>query len=101
MGIDSFSDTEKIYFLARLAHELTVCARSTYEAGTDRVIEPCVLRGYNELQHRVTASLRDYVLEKEGMPFSAVLQMTRDFAAEHGRSEIISSLERLYGRTAT
>lgn len=99
MGIDSFSDTEKIHFLARLAHELTVCARSTYGAGTDRVIEPCVLRGYNELQHRVSASLRDYVLGKEGMPLSAVLRMTQDFAAEHGRGEITSSLERLYERT--
>ncbi len=50
---------ETLVFLARLAAELTVCARDTYVPGTEQVAKPERLRSFNELQHRVTGHLRD------------------------------------------
>lgn len=55
--IESPSDEARLKILAGLAHELTICARDTYEVGTDEVRDPRGLRAYNELLHRVTASV--------------------------------------------
>jgi hypothetical protein len=55
----SLSKRQRLTFLSRLAAELTVCARDTYVAGSNRVAEPERLREFNELQHRITGHLRD------------------------------------------
>lgn len=79
---NSWSRKRKLVFLALLAHELTVCARGeTYEAGTDGVLKPELLRRFNELMHRVTGSIRDHLLEKEAMPVSDVVEMIERFGA--------------------
>jgi hypothetical protein len=83
----SWSNTRKTHFLAVLAHELTVCARGTYEVGTAGVLEPELLRAFNELEHRVTSSLRDYLRGTEGMPLDAVLQILTDFGARYSRKK--------------
>ena len=51
--LSGLSRDEKALFLARLALELSVSARSTYVAGSDEVENPRRLRSFNELQHRV------------------------------------------------
>jgi hypothetical protein len=84
-----WSNDQNVKFLAYLSHELTVCARGTYEVGTRGVLQPALLRAYNELQHRVTASVRDHLLEKAGMPQSAVLEMLNTFAGDHGCKDVI------------
>jgi hypothetical protein len=56
------SDHEKAVLLVRLAHTLTICARDTYEVGTVRVLEPEILRAYNELSHRVTGAVVNHLL---------------------------------------
>lgn len=66
LNIESQPDRDKIAFLARLANTLTICARDSYEAGTERVLEPEVLRAYNELLHRVTGVVRDRLSGHEG-----------------------------------
>jgi len=81
----SWSNADKTNFLAVLAHELTVSARGTYEVGTDGVLQPEMLRRFNELQHRVTGSLRDHLRGIAGMPLEAVLGMLMDFGARHNR----------------
>ncbi|MBI1923860.1 hypothetical protein HYR99_06380 [Candidatus Poribacteria bacterium] len=53
----------KIKLLVRLAHELTILARDTYEVGTDRVAAPERLRMINEIQHRVTSFVDDLLNE--------------------------------------
>lgn len=83
---NSLSIQEKITFLARLAHDLTIAARGTYIPGTDNVAKPETLRHYNEIQHRVTASLRDYIVGSSGMPLDAVLEMLEDFCVKRGES---------------
>ena len=82
---DNWTNAQKVKFLAVLAHELTVCARGTYEKGTARVLEPESLRAYNEVEHRVTGALRDYVRQAAGMPLSVVMQMLHDFGCRHDR----------------
>jgi hypothetical protein len=56
LDTSAWSNADKAHFLAVLAHELTVSARGTYAVGTDGVLEPEVLRGFNEIEHRVTSS---------------------------------------------
>lgn len=53
----------KVKLLVRLAHELTILARDTYEAGTDRVAAPERLRMINEIQHRITSFVDDLLNE--------------------------------------
>jgi hypothetical protein len=59
-AIETFCHTpvpEKIDFLLRLAHALTVLARETYEVGGTGLTQPARLRHLNEVQHRVTSSV--------------------------------------------
>src|SRR5690349_4253970 len=60
LNVDSMSNQAKTVLLANLASTLTICARDTYEVGTDRVVQPEMLRAYNELLHRVTGAVRDH-----------------------------------------
>ena len=57
MNLNSLSTSEETVLLARIANLLTVSARSTYIPQTEIIAEPNVLRAYNELLHRVTASI--------------------------------------------
>jgi hypothetical protein len=76
-------------YLARLAHNLTVCARSTYEPGTDNVLESNTLRAYNELLHRVTGAVRDRLSTGGGIPLNDLVSMLTAFASEHERTREI------------
>ena len=53
----NYSSQEKIDFLVRLAHMLTILARDTYEVGESGLTHPSRLRVINEVQHRVTGFL--------------------------------------------
>jgi hypothetical protein len=86
---NSLSVEEKIAFLAHLAHDLTVAARGTYVPGTESVAKPESLRAYNEVQHRVTASLRDYFVGYNGMPLDAVLDMLKEFGVRQNETSHI------------
>lgn len=50
-GLDQ---NKKVSVLARVAHELTILARDTYEPGTRGVSDPSRLRAINEVMHRLT-----------------------------------------------
>jgi hypothetical protein len=51
------SREEKVRFLLRLAHELTLVARESYEPGTEALTHPARVRAVNEIQHRILAFL--------------------------------------------
>jgi hypothetical protein len=53
----SSSREDKMDVLARLAHELTVLARDTYDLESDGVVTPSRLRIINEVQHRIMGFL--------------------------------------------
>jgi hypothetical protein len=83
MNIETLSLSERTALLAGLAWALTICARETYEVGTENVLQPQVLRAYNELLHRVTAAVRDHVSGRTDFPLEAVLEMTMSFGLRH------------------
>lgn len=47
----------KIRFLAGLSFQITVAGRASYDAGTEDLLKPRLLRRINETQHRVTSGL--------------------------------------------
>src|SRR2546426_12385064 len=51
------SCAEKVSLLLRLAHELTIIARDTYERESDGLTNPVRMRTINEVQHRVLSFL--------------------------------------------
>ena len=94
VNIGALTHSTRTILLARIAYALTVCARSTYEPGTEKVREPSVLRGYNELMHRVTSCILSHVQGDERFPLEAILQMMREFGAKFDRvDEINQALE--------
>jgi hypothetical protein len=94
VNVASLSNHERTVILARLANELTICARDTYEVGTEGVLQPGILRAYNELLHRVTGAVRDHLLGSEGYSLEGILEMMRVFGEENQRNtEIKWALE--------
>lgn len=89
-SIENLSNIAKAELLARIAHRLTVCARDTYEVGTDNVVEPRVLRAYNELLHRVTGAVSDHLLNRSGYSLQTLLKMMDDFGERYGGPGLIS-----------
>ena len=63
LNLESLSDDEKTALLARIAHMLTICARDTYEIGTENVLNAQMLRAYNELLHQVIGSVISSLLK--------------------------------------
>ena len=90
INIESLSNIAKGELLARIAHRLTVCDRYAYEAGTENVLEPRMLRAYNELLHRVTAAVSDQIMGASGYSLECILEMIQDFGAEHNCLELMS-----------
>jgi hypothetical protein len=85
LDVESISNQARTALLASLSSTLTICARDTYEAGTDRVLQPELLRAYNELLHRVTGAALDHLLERKGYSLQDVLEMLRAFGEKNGR----------------
>jgi hypothetical protein len=92
MNTESLAVGERTVILARIAHGLTVCARETYEAGTENVLEPQVLRSYNELLHRVTAAVQEHVLGTPSFSLETILEIVREFGTQHGRVHQLNSV---------
>jgi hypothetical protein len=65
----SLQRDQRMLFLARLAHELTVVGRNSYRVQTEELDQPCQLRMANEILHRVTACLRDALTGPESSGF--------------------------------
>ncbi len=85
LNIESLSDDARTALLARIAHTLTVCARDTYEVGTENVLEPQTLRAYNELLHRVTGSVVSHLSGSQGFSLQSIVEMMRSFGIHHKR----------------
>ncbi len=59
-AIEIFSNLtadEQKSFLAHLTHYLTIVARDTYEAETEKIINQAKMRRINEIQHRLLSHL--------------------------------------------
>jgi hypothetical protein len=97
LNLDSLSLAAKIALLARLASELTICARDTYDVGTENVLHPQKLRAYNELLHRVTGSVVSHLTGEKGYSLGTIVEMVREFGAHHKQPQTMdSALERAF-----
>lgn len=85
--IESLSHDARTALLARIAYELTICGRDTYEVGTDNVLEPRLLRAYNELLHRVTAAVVQHQSGSGGYSAESILELVRSFGTMHNRAK--------------
>jgi hypothetical protein len=85
-NVESLSELARTVVLAHIAHELTICARDTYEVGTENVLNPQMLRAYNELLHRVTGAVIDHLSPKEGYSLESIIEMVCTFGAHHNRA---------------
>jgi hypothetical protein len=99
LNLESLSVAARTAVLAHIAHALTICARDTYEVGTENVLNPQTLRGYNELLHRVTGSVVDHLSQKKGYSLESIVEMMRSFGVHHNRTgEMKWALERIFQR---
>jgi hypothetical protein len=87
MDTASLSHSERAAVLARIAIELTISARHTYEAGTENVLDPKGLRAYNELLHRVTSAVVSHLSGTDGFSLETILEMIQAFGARHNRAK--------------
>lgn len=80
---ESASPERELIFLATIAHELTTYARYTYEAGTDNILRPQVLRAYNEILHRVTAAVLQHLQGTPTFSSETISEMVQAFGERH------------------
>jgi len=102
LNLESLSDDAKTAYLARVAHMLTICARDTYEFGTEDVLNPQTLRAYNELLHQVIGSIIGRLGSQESV--ESTVEMIHLFGVEQDRVEEINwalkySLQKVLPRT--
>lgn len=65
----SLSQADRLIWLIRLLHVISMAARDTYEIGTDGVAKPVELRRFNELIHRIASFQKTVAMPgAQGMP---------------------------------
>jgi hypothetical protein len=79
-------------FLASLSHELTIAGRDSYVIQGDGLSKPELLRGINEIQHRVSACLSQLL---SGNPDASFQRSIADWVLASSNHEL-----RAHGSTA-
>ncbi|WP_431113065.1 hypothetical protein [Variovorax paradoxus] len=65
----SLSQADRLTWLTRLLHVISMAARDTYEIGTNGVANPVDLRRFNELIHHIASFQKSVAMPGvEGMP---------------------------------
>ena len=102
INLESVPDSAETALLTRIAHTLTICARDTYEVGTEHVLDPETLRAYNELLHRVTGSVVSPLSSSPGQSLAVIVEMVRSFGTRYNRvREMNWALQNAFQQTAT
>ena len=83
--LESVPDSAETALLGRIAHTLTICARDTYEVGTEHVLDPEMLRAYNELLHRVTGSFVRPLSSSPEQSLAVIVEMVHSFGIRHNQ----------------
>ena len=77
------SELQQAKFLSRLAHQITIFARDTYELDGDSLLDPARLRGINEIMHRVIGQQFKLLPgENSRYPDDILIKMLFDMAIE-------------------
>lgn len=81
---------EQIRFLVFLSAQLTVHARGTYEAGSERLEDPARLREINEFQHRLSFHLLHLMWDQVSRyPDAVFAEIVWDFAQATGAEKLL------------
>lgn len=89
----------QIKFLSRLAHQITIFARDTYEFDSDSLSNPVQLRCINEIMHRIIGQQFKLIMNDNGRyPDDVFIKMMFDMAdccnfEDHMSSGIKDSIE--------
>jgi hypothetical protein len=91
------SCAEKVSLLLRLAHELTVIARDTYDRESDGLTNPVRTRTINEVQHRVLSfliSLRENNINRypDDVLVGIIVDHPEDIELQRQLQEVLSRL---------
>jgi hypothetical protein len=102
INLESVPGGAETELLTRIAHTLTICARDTYEVGTEHVLDPGTLRAYNELLHRVTGSVVSPLSSSPGQSLEVIVELVHSFGTRHNRvREMDWALENAFQQTVT
>jgi hypothetical protein len=83
---------EQMYWLSSLIFLVSMFARETYEEGTENILNPDVLRRFNELIHRVATYQRKLSSEaQEGLPDDALFDMIQTQLTDLGFAQHVLS----------
>lgn len=81
----------QIIWLSKLLYIISMMARITYEAGTEKVNYPELLRKYNELLHRISTQLMLIAESKnDRMPDNIFFDMISEEITSLGISDSVS-----------
>jgi hypothetical protein len=88
---------DRIRFLLRLAHELTIVGRDSYEVGGNGLTCPHRLRALNEVQHRILASTVALLEDNpKRYPDDALLHIILDHPEDNElQRQVLDSFERI------
>ena len=87
----SESELQQAKFLSRLAHQITIFARDTYEPNTDSLSNPTQLRCINEMMHRILGQQFKILLgDGERYPDDIFIKMIFDMAVTCGFDNYLS-----------
>jgi hypothetical protein len=102
INLESVPESAETELLTRIAHTLTICARDTYEVGTEHVLDPETLRAYNELLHRVTGLVVSPLSSSAGQSLAVIVEMVHSFGTRHNRvKEMDWALQNALQQTVT
>jgi len=83
---------EKILFLARLAHKLTICARGTYLPAPDGGNNFERLRAFNELQHRIAGQWLAMLSDSVARPDEDFMKLIMKSFEDLGCADVLVGL---------
>jgi len=87
----SKSELQQAKFLSRLAYQITIFARDTYDSNTDVLSNPAQLRCVNEMVHRILGQQFKLLLgDCERYPDDVFIEMIIDMAAACGFENYLS-----------
>ena len=77
------TESLQVVFLSRLAHQITIYARDTYDLDSDSLSKPSQMRSINEMMHRILGQQTSLLLEdKDRYPDDILIKMLFAKAAE-------------------
>ena len=78
------SDQWQAKFLSRLGHQLTIFARDTYAVDSDLVANPALIRGINEIMHKIFGQQFNLLIgDVNRYPDEVLIEMIFEMAAEY------------------